>query len=680
MNTMARVAKGAKSMSDGVLLALFLMPIKRLRLLLATGPCLGRPFGLSLVPVLLALLGGQSAFAAEGDSFAEAIDLGVATEWDATGREFLGTIEDVEGADEQYLKFEIQIAGPIHVWTSGAFNPSLRLFDSAQMPVVTRWRSSHYLHPVDAGVYYIVARSSAAGRYRLHVAGGGEGHDDVGNVHETAMLVTPTQGSEEPPLDLYRIDFGWDRDFFMFKIPPGSPRWVRTYTSGQTNTRAWLYESCVDDPNDPETPPESCIIELEFDSADGAGSNFHIDRALEPGTYYVSVWGGSANTTGLYRFHLSTGDDHGNLFDTASRAPLPSATRGSIDYFGDWDYYWFQVSTPGNVVIETTGNAGGVLYDSYEIELERRSGFRFERDLEPGVYYIVVTGSYRDWQGFSSNRTGSYTLHLSGEASGVDIVPLVPSANDPRGLWGLVRLINHSPADATVGVTAVDDTGERWGSFELELAGWQTINFNSNDLEYGNMDKRIAGVGNGSGNWYLELAPSRPDIEALAYVRTGDGPLASMHTYSPNFGRTHRVATFNPGSNSNRASRLRLINLRCPQMEQMEQSCPAANVTIFGVDDAGVRSPNVQLQIASGAVREVTAAQLEGLERPDWLLGSLGDGEGKWQLFVSSDLPIHVMSLLENTTGQVTNLSAPATHRVFSAVPERGAAGQSDVQ
>lgn len=113
----------------------------------------------------------------------------------------------------------------------------------------------------------------------------------------------------------------------------------------------------------------------------------------------------------------------------------------------------------------------------------------------------------------------------------------------------------------------------------------------------------------------------------------------------------------------------------------MEQFCPAANVTIFGVDDAGVRSPNVQLQIASGAVREVTAAQLEGLE-PDLegLLGSLGDGEGKWQLFVSSDLPIHVMSLLENTTGQVTNLSAPAAHRVFSAVPERGAAGQSDVQ
>lgn len=636
-------------------------------------------YRLPLAPILLALAAaGHVAPAAADHSFAHAIDLGVTndrTEWDATGREFLGTIDDVEGADVQYLKFRIHVKGPILVWTSGTFNPSLRLFDSTQMPV-TGWRSSHYLHPADSGVYYIVASSSRTGRYRLHVAGGGKGHDDVGNVHETAMVVTPTQGSEETPLGLYRLDFWWDRDFFRFKIPPGSPRWVRTYTSGPTSTRAWLYESCVDDPDDPK--PESCIIELEFNSGGGAGSNFHIDRALEPGTYYVSVWGRSASATGPYRFHLSTGDDHGNLFDTASRAQLPSATRGAIDYGYDRDYYWFRVSTPGNVAIQTTGDVDtyGVLYDSYEIELQRNDdsgagrNFRFERDLEAGVYYIRVT--------HIAQHTGSYTLHLSGEASGVDIVPLVPSANDPRGLWGLVRLINHSPADATVGVTAVDDTGERRGSFELELAGWQTINFNSNDLEYGNMDKGIAtGVGSGSGNWYLELTPSRPDIEALAYVRTGDGPLASMHTYAPNLGRAHRVPTFNPGSNSNRASRLRLINPRCPQVEQMEQFCPAANVTIFGVDDAGVRSPNVQLQIASGAVREVTAAQLEGLE-PDLegLLGSLGDGEDKWQLFVSSDLPIHVMSLLENTTGQVTNLSAPAAHRVFSAVPERGSAGQ----
>ena len=602
--------------------------------------------------------------AAANDSFAEAIDLGAATEWEKSGREFVGTIEEREGGDYQYFRFTIEVEGPIRVWMSGGFNPRLRIFNTLRNPL-TRWEGEHYLDPVDADTYYIGAWSSTAGRYRLHIAGGGRGHDDVGNVFETAETVLPSQGTAEPAFELpsgesvLRIDFRTDRDIFKFEVPPGSPRWVRIYTSANTNTWGALYDSYE--------------IELESNNDGGAGDNFHIDRSLEPGTYYVGVWGRYNSYTGPYRLHISIGDDHGNLFDTASRAQLPSAISGTIGYGDDHDMFWFQVSTPGNVVIQTTGavRTFGLLYDSYLIELERNEpggNFRIERYLEPGVYYVLVTDRY--------HSTGNYTLHLSGDASGVDIVPLLPSANHPHGLWGLVRLINHSPEDATVGVTAVDDTGERRGSFELELAGWQTINFNSNDVAHGNMVKGIAGVGGSGGSSYLELTPSRPDIEALAYIRTGDGPLASMHTYAQNVGRTHRVPTFNPGSNSDRASRLRLINLRCPQTEE---PCPAANVTIFGVDDAGVRSPNVQLQIASGAAREVTAAQLEGLESDvEGLIGRLGDGTGKWQLYVSSDLPIHVMSLLENTTGELTNLSAPGPHQVFPAAPERGSASQSD--
>ena len=38
--------------------------------------------------------------------------------------------------------------------------------------------------------------------------------------------------------------------------------------------------------------------------------------------------------------------------------------------------------------------------------------------------------------------------------------------------------------------------------------------------------------------------------------------------------------------------------------------------------------------------------------------GSLGDGTGKWELFVLSwDGPLHVMSLLSTTSGHLTNLS-----------------------
>lgn len=451
----------------------------------------------------------------------------------------------------------------------------------------------------------------------------------------------------------FRIDFERDRDFFKFEVPEGSPRWVRIYTSGADDigTHGALYDHE--------------LIELETNSGSGSGLNFHIDRVLEPGTHYIGVWGYYTYTTGRYRLHISTGDDHGNLFSTASRAPLPSVSRGSIDYSGDEDFFWFQVSTPGNVVIQTSGSGDpvGRLYDSDQFELASNDdggpsyNFRIDRALEPGIYYIRVY--YR----------GGYNLHLSGDASGVVILPLVPSARDPR-LQGFIRLINHSREQATVGITAVDDLGVRSGFFDLELAPWQTIHFNSNDLEDGNSDKGItSGVGMGMGNWYLELAPSRPDIEALAFIRTSDGFLTAMHALVPNYGREHRVGVFNPGSNRSQMSKLRLIHPRCPQA-QSGLECHVANVTIFGVDDAGVRSPDVQLQLTSGAALEVTAAELEGLDVPGFELeGSLGDGTGKWQLFVSADQPLHVLSLLESATGHLTNLSVPATRQVFSAPP-----------
>ena len=244
-----------------------------------------------------------------------------------------------------------------------------------------------------------------------------------------------------------------------------------------------------------------------------------------------------------------------------------------------------------------------------------------------------------------------------------------------------MRIINHSRKEVEeVKVTAYDDTGRAAGSFTLwppaqpdtrpSLTAWETVHFNSEDLELGNPAKGINnGVGSGTGNWYLEVAPSEPEVEVLSYIRTSDGFLTSMHAQAPSYGREHRVAVFNPGSNRQQASRLRLIHPKCPQ-----SGCNRANVTIFGVDDQGNRSPDVQFSLGSGAACDITAAQLEGLDPSPTCVGGslgadnrLGDGTGKWQLFVSADQPIHVMSLLESATGHLTNLSTPTSRQVFSA-------------
>lgn len=631
--------------------------------------------------VLGALLLAMPASAhAPGPNFTQAVDLGTATEWDTGGVTSEPTnIPDGDGWRANYFKVRVTARrNPLIVWTSGGFSPELQVFDQSEMPVGEEGRSRRSVW-VDGGIAFVRARSRSKGRYRLHVAGGATGHDDVSNWIALAAplpscrglasrdrtecrpqleweLTKPSWDAQET-LDLpARIDFSGDRDWFKFDVPERVH--VRIWSSGGTDTYGYLYDKD--------------IFQLEENNDSGDARNFYIARNLGPGTYYVSVWGYSS-ATGAYRLHLRGLDDHGNFTETGSRVVLPSVTRGSLDYRFDRDRFWFRVSTPGTVRIRTTGNAQtwGVLYDSFHVELtqSRLDGLgrwdipnEINTTLQEGTYYLTVvchSGVYRPCY-----ETGPYNLHLSGDASGVLTVPLVPADANARGQQGFVRIINRSDQPAEVGITAVDDTGMRRElSSPLQLAAWQTLHFNSRDLERGNANKGMAsGIGSGMGNWYLEVAPTRPEVEVLSYIRTEDGFLTSMHTQPPIYGRTHRVVTFNPGSNTNQASRLRLINLRCPQADT--SGCEAANVTIYGVDDAGKRSPDVRLAVPPGAVREVTAAELEGLaQNAEGLEGSLGDGAGKWQIFVSSDLPIQVISLLESVSGHLTNLSAPAPGR-----------------
>ena len=115
----------------------------------------------------------------------------------------------------------------------------------------------------------------------------------------------------------------------------------------------------------------------------------------------------------------------------------------------------------------------------------------------------------------------------------------------------------------------------------------------------------------------------------------------------------HHVAIFNPASNENQVSRLRVIN---------PGEAPAVVVT-EGIDDAGA-SPGtaVELTVSPGASRTLTAQALESgrWEADSGVSGALGDGKGKWRLAVTSEQSIGVMSLLSSPTGHLVNLSTAA--------------------
>ena len=227
-------------------------------------------------------------------------------------------------------------------------------------------------------------------------------------------------------------------------------------------------------------------------------------------------------------------------------------------------------------------------------------------------------------------------------------LPLFPAARGSR--QGFARVINRSYSSGEVAIEAVDDAGARYGPVRLTLAPRQTVHFSAADLEAGNAAKGLdGGLGVGIGDWRLEVA-SELELMVLAYARTADGFVTSLHDLAPVAADgSRRVVFFNPGSNERQVSKLRLIN----------NSDRATDVAIAGIDDAGQRSGAVALRVPARQALYFTAAELEaGGERVE---GSLGDGDGKWRLRVAADAPLAVMSLLESPTGHLANVStAPA--------------------
>ena len=229
-------------------------------------------------------------------------------------------------------------------------------------------------------------------------------------------------------------------------------------------------------------------------------------------------------------------------------------------------------------------------------------------------------------------------------------VPFFPSASDALGRQGFVRVISHSTEAGEVSIVAFDDEGRSYGPLTLSLGANETKHFNSNDLEMGNTQKGLSGsTGGGIGDWRLELT-SDLELEVLAYVRTTDGFLTSMHETVSREGNTYRVATLNPGANFDQGSRLRLVNA----------GPHTAEMTITGINYRGERtSRQVSIAVPARASRTLTAQELEGADGASEQ--TFGNGAGKWRLLVESERPIAVLNLLSSPTGHLTNLSSDRT-------------------
>ena len=272
------------------------------------------------------------------------------------------------------------------------------------------------------------------------------------------------------------------------------------------------------------------------------------------------------------------------------------------------------------------------------------------RGLVSGEAVVTVTASAAAEDGDDWRVSHVFVATVRGRA----LVPLFPAASDTVR-QGFVRVINRSRERGEVRIAAIDDGGQRYPPVSLVIDAGAAAHFNSDDLENGNPRKGLSeGIGPGTRDWRLEL-DSDLEFEALAYIRTQDGFLTPMHDPAPRAGgRDSRIVTFNPASNTEQVSILRLVNLTATD----------ARVAVRPTDDAGERNNGIGLEIPARQSVEFTAAELEtGRLAPDRrdpgkIRGGLfGDGTGKWRLMVEADREIVVMSLLRSPTGHLTNLS-----------------------
>lgn len=256
---------------------------------------------------------------------------------------------------------------------------------------------------------------------------------------------------------------------------------------------------------------------------------------------------------------------------------------------------------------------------------------------------LAVASLLANTQGHLSNLSSA---PVAPDRQGVHRVPLLPTAKERQAF---VRVVNRSDQSGLVQIDSRDDTGRRYETLTLALEAGKARHISSEDLLKGNADKGFTGsIGRVSGDLWLTLQ-SEIELEVTAYVAASDGLLDVMHDTVPRNGRRYHVGMFNPSSNTEQVSKLRIVN----------PGTRPALVSIAGVDDEGASANEVvQTLIDAGTARTITSAELQ--ERAYGLEGRLGHGNGKWRLWIDCEQPVLVMNLLESPTGDLVNLSATA--------------------
>ena len=228
-----------------------------------------------------------------------------------------------------------------------------------------------------------------------------------------------------------------------------------------------------------------------------------------------------------------------------------------------------------------------------------------------------------------------------------------PASNQNQ--QSFLRFTNQSDVAGSVLLSGVDDNGNSAPGTDITfmLGPRESKQLTSRDVENGNGSKDLSGaLGDGSGKWHL-TATSDIDLEVMSLIRTPDGFLTNISGVAPtDVAQVHRIYYANPASETGQATLIRVVNI----------TTSTGTVAISGIDDNGAPAPGgtVQFELGPREAKQLLTTDLENGNASKGLIGTLGDGAGKWQLTVTADMDIAVMNLIRTADGFLTNLSQVA--------------------
>ena len=188
---------------------------------------------------------------------------------------------------------------------------------------------------------------------------------------------------------------------------------------------------------------------------------------------------------------------------------------------------------------------------------------------------LQVMSLIRTPDGFLTNLSGMVDANSAGDR-------IVYFANPASEMvrTTFLRIINTTGQAGTVTIAGTDDRGNiaPGGDVVFALEANESKQITAVDLETGNPGKGLIGMlGDGEGRWRLTVSAD-VDIQVMSLIRTPDGFLTNLSRTTPSSGGVNDVFIFNPGSNINQRSSLRIVNDTGQQ----------GSVSISGTDDNGV--------------------------------------------------------------------------------------------